>query len=109
SLTMPEAVAGREQLITFDLSDATTGAPVTDLEPFLGATGHLLLASADLEAVAHSHPVAGLSSGQSGPTVGFPQLFPRASMYRLWAQFQRHGKVLTASFTVPAAERGELR
>ena len=104
ALTMPEAVAGREQLITFDLSDAATGAPVTDLEPFLGATGHLLLASADFEAVAHSHPVAGLSSGQSGPTVVFQHLFPRASMYRMWAQFQRRGKVLTASFTVPAAE-----
>ena len=30
SLTMPEAVAGREQLITFDLSDAATGAPVDE-------------------------------------------------------------------------------
>jgi len=104
SLTMPDAVAGREQLITFDLSDAATGAPVTDLEPFLGASGHLLIASADLEAVAHSHPVAGLSSGQSGPTVVFQHLFPREGMYRMWAQFQRRGKVLTASFTVRAAE-----
>jgi hypothetical protein len=104
SLTMPDAVAGREQLITFDLADAATGAPIADLEPFLGATGHLLLVSNDLEAVAHSHPVAGLSSGQSGPTVVFQHLFPRAGMYRMWAQFQRHGKVLTASFTVPVAE-----
>ena len=45
-LTMPEPFAGREQLITFDVLDETTGAPAGDLEPYLGATGHLLVASA---------------------------------------------------------------
>jgi len=104
ALTMPDAIAGREQLITFDLTDAASGAPVADLEPFLGATGHLLLASADLAVVAHSHPVAEISA-RSGPTVVFQVLFPRAGAYRLWAQFQRHGAVQTAAFTVPVAER----
>jgi len=36
-LTLPEPLAGREQLVTFDLQDAATGAPVTDLQPYLGA------------------------------------------------------------------------
>lgn len=104
NLTMPDAVAGREQLITFELSDAATGRPIDDLEPFLGATGHLLLASADLEVVAHSHPVAEIS-GRAGPNVVFQVLFPRAGMYRMWAQFQRRGDVLTVPFTVPVRER----
>jgi heavy metal-binding protein len=104
SLTMPDAVAGREQLITFDLRDEASGQPVDDLEPFLGATGHLLLASADLENVAHSHPVAAIS-GRAGPNVVFQHLFPRAGMYRMWAQFQRRGEVMTAAFTVPVSER----
>jgi hypothetical protein len=99
-LTMPEPFAGREQLVTFDLVDEATGAPATDLEPYLGATGHLLLASADLAIAFHAHPVAEISA-RGGPTVVFQVLFPRAGDYRLWAQFQRGGRVLTSSFTVP--------
>jgi hypothetical protein len=104
NLTAPDAVAGREQLITFELRDAATDAPIEDLEPFLGATGHLLLASADLEDVAHSHPVAAISA-HAGPTVVFQARLSRVGMYRMWAQFQRRGEVLTAAFTVPVRER----
>jgi hypothetical protein len=103
-LTIPEPLAGREQLITFDLQDAATGAPVSDLEPYLGAAGHLLLVSADLAVAAHSHPVAEISA-VGGPTVVFQTLFPRAGDYRIWVQFQRRGEVLTASFTVPVRGR----
>jgi hypothetical protein len=98
-LTMPDAIAGREQLITFELFDAASGAPAENLEPYLGAAGHLLLASADLTIATHSHPVAGISAAH-GPTVVFQVLFPTAGTYRLWAQFQRGGEVLTSSFTV---------
>jgi hypothetical protein len=103
-LTMPEPLAGREQLVTFDLQDVATGAPVADLQPYLGAAGHLLLASADLAIAAHSHPVAEISV-QGGPTVVFQMLFPRAGDYKLWVQFQRHGEVLTAAFTAPVKGR----
>jgi hypothetical protein len=103
-LTLPEPLAGREQLVTFDLQDAATGAPVTDLQPYLGAAGHLLLVSADLAIAAHSHPVADMSA-QGGPTVVFQILFPRAGDYKVWVQFQRRGEVLTAAFTVPVKGR----
>jgi hypothetical protein len=103
-LTMPEPLAGREQLVTFDLQDAATGAPVADLQPYLGAVGHLLLASADLAIAAHSHPVAEMSA-QAGPTVVFQMLFPRAGDYKIWVQFQRRGEVLTAAFTTPVKGR----
>jgi hypothetical protein len=99
-LTMPDPIAGREQLVTFDLEDASTGAAVVDLQPYLGAAGHLLLVSADLAIAAHSHPVAEISKA-GGPTVVFQMIFPRAGDYRMWVQFQRHGEVLTSSFTVP--------
>jgi hypothetical protein len=103
-LSMPDPLAGREQLITLELEDAATGAPVTDLEPYLGAAGHMLLASADLSIAAHSHPVAEVSA-PGGPDVVFQVLFPKAGEYRLWVQFQRHGQVLTTSFTVPVKGR----
>jgi hypothetical protein len=104
SVTMPDAIAGREQLVTFDLRDAGGGAPVTDLEPFLGAPGHLLLVSDDLTVAMHAHPILELSS-VSGPTVVFQVLFPRAGTYRMWAQFQRHGQVLALPFTIPVRSR----
>ena len=105
-LTLPEPMAGREQLITFDLQDAVTGAAVSDLEPYLGATGHLLVASADLAVASHFHPVAEIS-GRAGPTVVFQVLFPSPGDYRMWVQFQRRGQVLTAPFTF-AVQRTRL-
>jgi len=101
-ILMSPLIAGREQLITLDLSDALTRVPVSDLEPYLGATGHLFAASTDLSAVFHSHPVAGVTSA-AGPTIVFQVLFPRPGMYRLWTQFQRQGSVSTVRFTVPVA------
>jgi hypothetical protein len=101
-LSMPEARAGREQLLTFELQQESSRALVRDLEPYLGAPGHLLFLSADGEIAAHSHPVAELAPNAA--TVVFQVLFPRAGMYRLWAQFQRGGTVLTAAFSVPVSE-----
>lgn len=103
-LTLPELAAGREGLITFDVSDAATGRPVDDLEPYLGATGHLLLASDDLEIAAHSHPVAQVSTS-GGPTIVFQVLFPRVATYKMWMQFQRRGEVITVPFSVPVGGR----
>jgi hypothetical protein len=103
-LSMPPPVGGREQLLTFELFDAASGAPVSDLQPYLGAVGHLLLASADLDSVAHSHPVADMSAN-IGPTIVFQANFPRAGMYRVWVQFQRNDRVLVAPFNVTVRAR----
>ena len=40
--------AGSLSLIAFHLEDAATGAPVSDLEPYLAAWGHAFIVSADL-------------------------------------------------------------
>jgi hypothetical protein len=106
-LSMPPAVAGREQLLTFEFNDAASGAPISSLEPYLGAVGHLLIASADLQNVAHSHPVADMSAAV-GPVIVFQAMFPRAGSYRFWVQFQRAGHVLVAPFTIIARPPGEL-
>jgi hypothetical protein len=89
--------AGREETLSFRLSDATTGAPVTDLEPYLGAAGHLLVASADLVDALHTHP---LDLGGTGPTVKFNVTFARPGFYKMWVQFQRSGRVITLPFVV---------
>jgi heavy metal-binding protein len=102
TLVPPAARARREQLLTFEMTDAASGATITDLEPYLGATGHLLVASADLAVAFHSHPVDGVSS-RSGPRIVFQVLWPREGVYRMWMQFQRGGRVATVSFTIPVA------
>lgn len=91
------ATSGQEATIGFTVADARTGAPVTDLQPYLGAPAHLLIVSADLADVVHSHP-SDIES--SGPTVTFDSVFPRAGRYKLWVQFQRGGIVETASFVI---------
>jgi hypothetical protein len=99
SIRVPDAVAGRELLVTSTVEDARSGAPVTDLQPYLGAQGHLMVISEDLADGLHSHPVAAVSNA-SGPDVVFQMRFPRAGMYRLWFQVQRGGEVATFPFTV---------
>jgi len=107
ALATPQPVGGLQQLVTFDLEDAATRKPIEDLEPFLGAAGHLLILSADLQDAAHSHPIAEIST-RLGPRVVFQVLFPRAGTYRMWAQFQRKGAVLTAPFTITARPRNQV-
>ena len=101
-LEMRSAVAGGERVMSFALIDEPSGAPVTDLQPYLGAPGHLVAVSADLTTASHSHP---MTEAGIGSTVAFQVLFPRPGMQRVWVQFQRGGKILTASFTVPVEQR----
>ncbi|KJY34991.1 hypothetical protein [Streptomyces katrae] len=76
------------------------GKPVTDLEPYLGAYGHLVaLRDGDL-AYLHVHP----NEGGPGPDVSFTATAPSAGTYRLFLDFQHQGKVRTAAFTVRAGD-----
>jgi Heavy metal binding domain len=91
------AVPRRETLVRFEVTDAATGQPVTDLEPYLGASGHLLVVNSDLTSAIHGHP-EGAATG--GPAIAFGPVFPAAGRYKLWVQFQRKGSVLTAPFVI---------
>ncbi|MEU7867051.1 hypothetical protein [Dactylosporangium sp. NPDC049140] len=74
------------------------GVPVSDLEPYLGAYGHLVaLRSGDL-AYLHVHP----ETGPAGPEVRFTAEVPSAGRYRLYLDFQHGGSVHTAEFTAEA-------
>lgn len=78
------------------------GAPVTDLEPYLGAFGHLVaLRRSDL-AYLHVHPDAPqpAPTDRSGPGVAFTAEVPTAGDYRLFLDFQHGGAVHIAEFTL---------
>ncbi|MEU3731818.1 hypothetical protein AB0E81_20775 [Streptomyces sp. NPDC033538] len=80
------------------------GEPVTDLQPYLGAYGHLVaLRSGDL-AHLHVHPNGepGDGSTEPGPEISFTATAPSGGTYRLFLDFQHRGKVHTAAFTVRA-------
>jgi hypothetical protein len=99
-----EIVAGVPSYVAFTLEDAATGLPVTDLQPFLGAWGHMFIVGADLSSAVHSHPTTSLEN-PGGPKIFFQQRFPRAGTYRMWVQFQRDGKVATLPFSVHVSDR----
>ena len=77
------------------------GVPVTDLQPYLGAFGHLVaLRSGDL-AYLHVHPVGDHDAvGAGGPTITFGTTFPTAGTYRLFLDIKVGGAVRTAAFTM---------
>lgn len=82
------------------------GRPVTDLEPYLGAYGHLVaLRSGDL-AYLHVHPNGEPGDGTTkpGPDISFSTTVPSAGSYRLFLDFKHNGTVHTAAFTVRAGK-----
>ncbi|MBD9728956.1 hypothetical protein PV755_37165 [Streptomyces caniscabiei] len=85
------------------------GRPVTDLQPYLGAYGHLVaLRSGDL-AYLHVHPNGEPGDGttEPGPDISFTATAPSAGTYRLFLDFKHDGRVHTATFTVHAGEAAE--
>jgi hypothetical protein len=96
TLDASRARGGETQPLAFRIDDAATGGPVSDLEPYLGASAHLLVVPADLTEAIHGHPA---DEGR-GPAVSFSPLLPRAGLYKAWIQFQRGGHVSTAAFVI---------
>lgn len=84
------------------------GKPVTDLQPYLGAYGHLVALRAGDLAYLHVHPNGepGDGSTEPGPEVAFSATAPSTGSYRLFLDFKHEGEVRTAAFTV-SAEGGD--
>lgn len=96
-----DLVPGRASPVTLTVS--RDGQPVTDLQPYLAAYGHLVaLREGDL-AYLHVHPDGEPGDGvtPAGPQIEFVAEVPSAGSYRLFLDFQHDGVVRTAAFTVP--------
>jgi hypothetical protein len=96
-----ELVPGKSSPVTLTVSK--DGRPVTDLQPYLAAYGHLVaLREGDL-AYLHVHPEGEPGDGRTpaGPRIEFVAEVPSAGSYRLFLDFQHEGVVRTAEFTVP--------
>jgi Cu+-exporting ATPase len=98
--------------LTFHLTDARTGRPLDDLQPYLAAAGHVVIMRADGQTFAHEHadvrdgsgdPVFALPGTTFGPDFPVHVHFDTAGVYRLWGQFRLgDGHVITVPFTVRA-------
>ncbi len=75
--------------VSFALKDLNE-TPLTDLEPYLGAMGHLVILSSDGRRYVHAHP----ADGGDPSTVAFEVHFPGPGIYKGWGEFQRGGTVL---------------
>ena len=85
--------AGTEGSLAFRITSGDR--EVEQLEPYLGALGHLVaLREGDL-AFLHVHPTGGV-----GARLTFHAVFPSIGQYRLFLQFAHEGRVRTAGFTV---------
>jgi len=91
--------AGQNATLRFTLTHASSGAPVSDLQPYLSAPAHLFLVSADLTYAVHGHPA---ETSSSGPELSFTVTLPAPGSYKLWLQVQRRGRVITLPFVVEA-------
>ncbi len=114
-------------MLDFKAFDAASGKPADDLQNYLGALAHFVIISEDMKDFVHAHPVAkgekmdgmkmdGMQMDESKPhdhekmtgetkkvsdsEVSAHTGFPRAGIYKLWAQFQRGGKVINVPFIV---------
>lgn len=104
--------------LTFTVTDAQ-GNPVTDLEPYLGSSGHLIAIRQGDLASTHLHPST--STGTTGTTgttamAGMPDMVAPATAtpanvltftgsltngtYRVFLQFGHAGAVVTVAYTV---------
>lgn len=97
-------VAGEATSLRFAVSEG--GHPVHDLQPYLGAKGHLVaLREGDL-AFLHVHPEEGHGDEAAhgheagADEIAFEATFPTAGHYRLYLQFKQADVVRTVEFTV---------
>ena len=110
--------ANTEIEFALTIRDPQTNQPVADLEPFLGAWAHFVIIDNKHTSFIHAHPLEAAqttaahvhdaaSLGPPPATIRTLTSFPRAGVYKLWAQFQRKGEVITQPFVlrVAAAEK----
>lgn len=113
-----ELVAGKELMLDFNVFDAKTNKPATNLEKYLGEYAHFVIISEDLKQFVHAHPMSKDShnekqdeskphnhddktEGSTSPsTISAHTSFPTVGIYKVWGQFQREGKVINVPFIV---------
>lgn len=96
-LSLSSTKPAEDVTLTFNILDAQTKEGIRNLEPYLGAVGHVVILSADAEQYLHVHSI---DEKATGPKAEFATSFPKSGTYKIWGQFQHQGKVFTVPFVV---------
>jgi hypothetical protein len=122
-----DLIANREIMLNFSVLDARTNQPVTDLQKYLGEMAHFVVINRELNEFVHAHPVSmdnvkgeqhqheGNSQAKhddklmssSANLIAAHVAFPKAGIYKIWAEFQRNGKVTAVPFVVNVKQGAE--
>ncbi|MBT2639430.1 hypothetical protein [Bacillus sp. ISL-39] len=95
-LILPEAKVDEHISLIFTLNDKN-GNPITELEPYLGSAGHVVIVSEDMNEFLHVHPV---DEDTKGPDVEYMTSFPQSGLYKIWGQFKYKHKLYTVPFVI---------
>jgi hypothetical protein len=91
-------------MVTFELRDQQAGGPVLDLQPYLGAMGHLVMIHQDGTTYVHSHPDERDETNGKKGSVTFLVRPPKSGQYRGWFEFQHSGKLTRVDFVFTVKE-----
>jgi Cu+-exporting ATPase len=109
---MPPATLRAGQPAIFTARITRDGAPVTDLQPYLGEAGHAVVLDERAGSFAHLHAAAGTTlptegmgamaapPASFGPDLAFSHTFAAPGLYKVWLQFQAAGQVQTVAWVV---------
>ena len=112
TLTKPEPfsasqISTGQQRIKITLKDVKTQQPITTLQPYLAAFGHLVMINQKTYDYVHVHPTnltAPKEGENGGPVVEFMPLGLygpiKPGIYRVFAQFNPDGKLLLADYVI---------
>lgn len=110
--------SGKDTTLNFQVFDAKTKKPVTDLQNYLGEKAHFVVISQNLQDFVHAHPKShdtakgehshgdkahsdNKLAGADAESIVSTQLgFPQPGLYKIFAQFQRNNKIITVPFVV---------
>lgn len=103
-LTNTSFYAGEESNIAVTISKS--GQAYKNLQTYLGALGHLVVLSPDLEYI-HAHPQTTDVSTQGGLIV-FSVTFPKSGQYELYLQTKSEDLVNTTDFTLDVKDSAKV-
>ncbi len=100
SFSEPTLKANQEVTITFNLQKTDNNQPITNLQPYLGEKGHLVIikqaSPLTKQDYIHAHAMPDATSGN----VKFMTKFTEPGKYKLWGQFKQNDQIMTADFWV---------
>ena len=95
-----------EQIFKFNILDKKTGQPVKDIQPYLGAFGHVSFINRDTYEFHHLHPKEYIANPDSkgGPAIEFAympsQIKITSGIYRLFLEFKHNDSIKLVNYTI---------